>query len=445
MSVPESSAGWWARRWSPELVSILALRGWQAGAGLVSMLLIVHYLTPQLQGWYYSFLSVASLYTLFDLGLSTALLQLAAHAFIGLRWGRGNHLEGARSARFESLVGKAVRWYAVAALAFLVVLLPGGWCFFLAKASPGIAWAPCWLTLCALTAGGLVVLPFLALLEGSGQIAQVYGVRFATAALGSFACWITLAAGGRLWATTMTPAVALCVPLVWLALRHRPLVALACDAPAAGYRWRDEVWPFQWRLGLDWLCASLLAQSSTPLLFYTQGAVVAGQFGLSVTIVNMIALASQSWLLRRVPSMARAAATRDWRQLDHLFWRDFGITLGTFSFGSAALLGLIRLIGDQPIAQRLLPWPQLVGLVVIALTAQVIGGLAIQLRSFRREPLVWLNLFATSVTLPAALYAARHYSSVGLIAVLASANVALTLPIGIVIWYRCNSRWRTSR
>ncbi|MGN6652858.1 hypothetical protein, partial [Trinickia sp.] len=89
--------------------------------------------------------------------------------------------------------------------------------------------------------------------------------------------------------------------------------------------------------------------------------------------------------------------------------------------------------------------PQLVGLVVSAFTAQRMGGLALPLRSFRREPLGWLNVFVTSVTLPAALYAARHYSSAGLIAVLGGANVALTVPIGIGIWYRCNSQWRTSR
>lgn len=444
MSVPESNA-WWARRWSPDLVSILALRGWQAGAGLVSTLLAVHYLTPELQGWYYSFLSVASFYTLFDLGLSTALLQLGAHAFVGLRWGRGNRLEGARPARFEALLAKAVRWYAIAAFAFLVLFLPGGWFFFLTKASTGITWAPCWLTLCALTAGGLLVLPFLALLEGSGQISQVYGVRLITAALGSLACWIAFASGGGLWATTMAPAMALCVPLAWLAFRHRPLVALACNEPDSRYRWRDEVWPFQWRLGLNWLCASLLAQSNTPLLFYTQGAVVAGQYGLSVTIVNMIGLAAQSWLLRRVPAMAQAASMRDWRRLDQLFWRDFGIALAAFSFGSAALLGSVWLMAGQPVVHRLLPWPQLVGLVVIAFAAQTMGGLALQLRSFRREPLVWLNVFVTSVTLPAALYAARHYSSAGLIAVLGGANVALTVPIGIGIWYRCNSQWRTSR
>lgn len=443
MSVPQSIASL-SRRWRPELASILALRIWQALGGLVSTLLAVHYLTPALQGWYYSFLSVASLYTLFDLGLSTVLLQVAAHSFVGLRWASGNRLEGEHTERFRSLLGKSVRWYAVAAIAFFALLLPGGWAFFSEKASADIVWRPCWLALCTFTAGGLVVLPFLAVLEGSGQIAQVYSVRLATAVLGSLACWTTLATGGRLWATAMTPAMALGVPLIWLACRHRPLVALARDDPGQGYRWRDEVWPLQWRLGLNWLCAYLLTQIYTPYLFYIQGAVVAGQFGLSLTVVNTIALVSQSWLMRRVPAMAQAVAVRDWRRLDRLFWSDFGMTLGVFASGCAALLGLARLIAGLPIAHRLLPLPQLAGLVVFAFAAQLVGGLALQLRSFRREPLVWLNLCATAITVPAALYAARHYSSAGLVAALASINVVLTLPAGIAIWYRCNRHWRAT-
>jgi hypothetical protein len=48
------------------------------------------------------------------------------------------------------------------------------------------------------------------------------------------------------------------------------------------------------------------------------------------------------------------------------------------------------------------------------------------------------------ITVPAALFATRHYSSAGLVAVLAGVNVALNLPVGIAIWHRCNSIWRAT-
>jgi UDP-2,4-diacetamido-2,4,6-trideoxy-beta-L-gulopyranose hydrolase len=133
---------------------------------------------------------------------------------------------------------------------------------------------------------------------------------------------------------------------VWLARHHRRLVAIARDNPDETYRWRDEVWPLQWRLAINWLCGYLLTQINVPILFHTHGAVVAGQFGLSLTIVNTIGLISQSWLLRHVPGMAQAAAVRDWRLLDRLFWCDFGVTLGVFAAGATGFLGLVSLMAD---------------------------------------------------------------------------------------------------
>lgn len=427
-----------------DLALILALRVWQASAGLVTTVLAVHYLTPELQGWYYSFLSVAALYTLFDLGLSTVLVQVAAHSFVGLRWTNGNALEGSRQTHFRSLLAKSVRWYAIAALAFIGLILPGGWAFFASKTSAEMSWMSCWLVLSLLSAGGLLFLPFLSMVEGSGQIAQVYSVRLATSVLGSLTCWITFASGGGLWAVVTTPAMALCIPLLWLASFHRPLVAMARDTPNKDYRWSEEIWPLQWRLGINWLCGYLLTQINTPLLFHAQGAVVAGQFGLSLTVVNTIGLISQSWILRRVPGMAQAAASRDWRRLDQLFWRDFGVSLGVFVAGATAVIGLVTLFAEYAAVHRLLPWPQLLGLFVFGFISQFIGGLALHLRSFRREPLVWLNLFAALITVPASFYAARHYSSAGVIAVIASVNVIVNLPAGMIIWRRCNSIWRAT-
>jgi O-antigen/teichoic acid export membrane protein len=231
---------------------------------------------------------------------------------------------------------------------------------------------------------------------------------------------------------------------VWLWRDHRPLVAIALDNPGQTYRWRDEIWPLQWRLAINWLCGYLLTQINVPILFHTHGPVVAGQFGLSMTIVNTIGLVSQSWLLRHVPGMAQAAALRDWRLLDRLFWRNFGVTLGVFAAGATGFVGVVWRMADLPVVHRLLPWPQLLALAVFTFTSQFIGGLALHLRSFRREPFVWLSLFGTLITVPAAFFATRHYSSAGLVAVLAAANVALNLPVGIALWHRCNSMWRAT-
>lgn len=427
---------------SRDLALVLSLRLWQAGAGLLTTILAVHFLTPETQGWYYSFISVAALYTLFDLGLSMVLVQVSAHAFTGLRWQPDGSVEGEATPYFHALVRSALRWYAVTAVIFAVVVVPGGMLFFGSKSATAIHWFAPWLVLCSLTAAGLLVTPFLSILEGAGQISRVYLLRLSLAVCGSLCCWATLAAGAGLWATVMVPAATLLIPLVWLLRYRRGLLRIAMHNVLQKFDWRHEVWPLQWRLGINLLCGYLLTQINIPILFHTQGAVIAGQLGLSLAIVNTLGLVAQSWITRRVPLMARAAAMRDWPTLDHMFKRDFTMSSAIFVVMAFGVLAMDLLFAQTRYAQRVLPFWQLAGLLVFVFSNQLIGGLAAHLRSFRREPFMSTLATTTIFTLPLIVWAAAHYSSAGLVTVLASVNLFLNLPIAFFIWYRCNRTWR---
>lgn len=425
-----------------DLMLVLSLRLWQGGAGLVSTILAVHFLSAQMQGWYYSFLSVASIYTLFDLGLSTVLIQVSAHAFAGLRWREDKSVDGGNADYFHALVGRAARWYALSAVVFLALLVPGGMVFFGAKADNATHWLMQWIVLCAVTAGGLVVMPFLSVLEGTGRIVHVYALRLTMAVCGSLACWLMFATGAGLWATAMVPAMAFVIAAGWL-LKHWPqLCATAWRNVRSSFDWRREVWPLQWRVGISLLCGFLMTQINTPLLFHTQGAVIAGRFGLSLAIANMLGLIAQSWITRRVPLMARAVALRDWPLLDRLFMRDFAASSAIFIAGALAACLLVAALDGTAYASRILPLWQLAGLFAYTFSNQLIGGLAAHLRSFRREPLASLITVTTIVTVPLNFWAAKHYSSAGLVTVLATANSLVTLPIATFIWHRCNRAWR---
>ncbi|WP_158244290.1 hypothetical protein [Trinickia dabaoshanensis] len=425
-----------------DLLLVLSQRLWQAGAGLVTTVLAVHFLSAELQGWYYSFLSVAALYTLFDLGLSTVLVQVAAHAFAGLRWRADFTVEGEGSDHFRALVGRASRWYVVSAIAFAVLLLPGGLLFFGSKAGAAPHWLAQWIVLCSVTAAGLIFMPFLSVLEGTGRIIEVYAIRLAAAICGSLGAWAMLAAGENLWATAMVPTATLVIPIAWLLAYRRNLIAVAWQTAGREFAWRHEVWPLQWRLAVNWLCGYLLTQINTPVLFHTQGAVVAGQFGLSLTIVNIISLVAQSWLTRRVPAMARAAAQRDWAALDRLFVRDYAVSSAVAVAGAAVTLIAYGLLSHTAYVHRVLPFWELVALLGFMLANLLIGGLSTHLRSYRKEPLMPLIATTTLISTPVLIWAAARYSSAGLVAVLAAINICVNLPVAVVTWRHCNQTWR---
>jgi hypothetical protein len=410
------------------------------------MILIAYFLSPVQQGWYYSFLSLAALYTLFDLGLSVVLIQISAHLFVRLRWLVGGGVEGESLGHFQALLGRSSRLYLLLALTFSLLILPAGLSFFSARDAaallPGGQWVVPWVMLIVVTAMGILALPYLAVVEGSGRVGEVYGVRLAQGVLGSLACWIVLATGGGLWATIMLPTMGLLVAAGWLLTRWPALLYAGLRDAGKELDWRREIWPLQWRIGLSWLSGYLLTQIYTPILFHTQGAVVAGQMGLSLTIANMVGLLAQSWIARSVPAMAQAVGRGDWLALDRMFARDFVVSVVAFVGGAVLLCGLHALLQATTYGTRLLPFWPFAGLLGVALIGHIIGALAAQLRSFRREPLVWLSVAGALLTVPAAIWAASVYSAEGVVSVMFGVQLLFMLPVSVAIWKRRNHEWR---
>src|SRR6266852_7371884 len=97
-----------------------------------TVLLILRFLSPVEQGYYYTLLSLVALQTVFELGFSFVILQMAAHECAHLTLHRDGRVEGdpIAHARLASILQKTFRWYLVAAVILCVSLLPAGVFFF---------------------------------------------------------------------------------------------------------------------------------------------------------------------------------------------------------------------------------------------------------------------------------------------------------------------------
>src|SRR5260370_6333730 len=102
-----------------------------------TVLLILRFLSPVEQGYYYTLLSLVSLQVIFELGFSFVILQMAAHECAHLTLHRDGRVEGdpVAHARLASILQKTLRWYLVAAVILCVSLLPAGAYFFSRHAS----------------------------------------------------------------------------------------------------------------------------------------------------------------------------------------------------------------------------------------------------------------------------------------------------------------------
>ena len=416
-----------------DVAIVLTQRIFHSISGLITMLLIARFLSPEQQGWYYSFLSLAAVYTLFDHGLSVVLVPVFAQRFVDASLGDRGAIAGGDI--IFAILGRATRWYAATAAVFVLILWSGGGLFFLSHGETPVNWAVPWATLVIASAGILLWMPFLALIEGSGRISEIYSLRLMQGILGAMFCWTALWSGAGVWAAVGSASAGALVPFVWIVFR-RPLLLRGAITLSLKYDWRKEVWPLQWRVAVSWFCLYLSSQVYTPVLMKAQGPIIAGQLGLSLALANTLGFLAQSWIARRVPMLAHAAARNDWQHMKAAFRFDFIVFFAVYGLGSVVLLIIAALFSNHPFVARVLPFWQFACLLLVIFINQALVAIATYLRSFRREPLMMVTLITTMVSLPCAVYGAFAYSSGGVVLGLLGANVLVALPLTLWSWSR---------
>ncbi len=409
-------------------------RIWQAFAGLVTAGLVIHTLTPEAQGWYYGMLNMVAIFTLFDLGLSLILVQRSAALHAGLALSAEGEPFGNNALKFCALAAFSFRWYRVLALSFLVLLSTVGLYFFSKTDSEfaPVMWPLLWLSLVLATSVNLWLLPSFSLVEGSGDLASVYGLRLAQSVLGAMGCWLVLFCGGGAWASLALPLVAAALGLYWL-LRLKPGLFRLRYAQQQ-LEARATLWSQQWRLGLTWGSGFLLTQIYVPFLLAFDGPVAAGQLGLTLAIANMIGLISQSWLTSAYPRMASCAAQKNWHKLLIIFRRVILISMAFYLLAALGLSLILMHPSFAPYAQRLLPQPTFLALLGAIFINQICAALAAHIRASGREPFVWITVMTALLTLLGFMVLVGDYGVNGLVTVMLIVQIIFALPLYIWVW-----------
>ena len=265
------------------------------------MLLIAHFLTGAEQGYYYTFSSLVALQIVFELGFSFVILQMASHERAHLAISLDLEISGDPVAhrRLASVIQKSVRWYSVAAILFAVAVLATGSWFFSTHQQPGdaVAWRLPWFANALAATITFQLDPILSFLEGCGFVANVARLRFWQAAVGSLLAWSALVMHRGLFAPAMMIVGTASTAGVWLFGKRKLLLGLLrCDPGKDRIHWWQEVWPFQWRIAVSWLCGYFIYQLFNPILFAYRGAVAAGQMGMSLSLANALQAVAISWL-----------------------------------------------------------------------------------------------------------------------------------------------------
>lgn len=72
----------------------------------------------------------------------------------------------------------------------------------------------------------------------------------------------------------------------------------------------NEIFPYQWRIALSWISGYFIFQLFNPVLFATEGAIVAGQMGMILHALIQYNLISLSWWKHKNPYDVKVDSTK---------------------------------------------------------------------------------------------------------------------------------------
>jgi hypothetical protein len=391
------------------------------GLGSVgSVLLIVHFLSASQQGYYYALWSLVALQSVFELGFSFVILQVAAHERALLEFHVDGSITGNEAAHFRlaSLLQRAVRWYTSAAVVMGIVLLVGGMRFFALHQEPQAPqmWVvPLRVTVlaCAIT---FSIGPVLSFLEGCGQVAQVARMRFFQSIVSVSAAWTAMLSHHGLFAPAMVLLGQGAVAGILLYSRRRLLMPLLrMHVAHRGIDWRREVWPFQWKIAVSWLCDYFIFQLFTPVLFAFRGPVEAGKMGLSMSIVMQMSAMMLAWMTTKAAPFGNLIAKKDTPELDRMFFRSLRQSISLFAGGAVfILMGVLTAPYIMPkISRRIEDWPIFLLLLLTALSSHVVQSEAIYLRAHKCEPFLVQSIVIALCTAGSVVVFAKTSGALG--------------------------------
>lgn len=397
----------------------------QGLGGIVSVLFVARYLTGIEQGFYYTFASILAIQVFFELGLNGIITQYVAHEASHLVL-NGNKYEGEDKylSRMSSLLHFCIKWYGVLAIALFLLLGATGFVFFrhFYKAEVPIDWLLPWMLLSIGTTLYFMLSPFIAFIEGLGKVKEVAKIRLVQQVTTMLVIWSGLFFGLKLYVGGIGTLVSVSILSYFMLREFLPVFRnIYSTKITEKVSYRYEIFPFQWKIALSWVSGYFIFQLFNPVLFATEGAVVAGQMGMTLTALNAILGFTLSWVTTKVPTFSGLIAQKRYIQLDTLFNRTLLQSSLINGFGLAGMVVVIFAIryfniaiGGKNFGDRFLPYLPMLMMMLPILLNHIVASWATYLRCHKREPMMIQSITMGMLCSLSTVFLGRYFGVIGM-------------------------------
>lgn len=426
----------------------------RAFTGLASIYFISLCLTGEEQGYYYTFGSILAIQVFFELGFTGIITQYVAHEQAHLKWtDDGLNLVGEEKykSRLTHLLHFCIKWYSVIAILLFIVLTVVGYVFFSKYSKDeSVSWGLPWLFICLGTCLNLMLSPLNSFVQGLGKVKEMSKIAFYIAFFAPATSWICLLLGFKLYVVGVISFLTAVLYIGYFCCTSLKLILYNIWKGQITERisYMKEIFPYQWKIALSWVSGYFIFQLFNPVLFATEGAKVAGQMGMTLSVLNAISALSMNWITTKVPLFSRLIELKDYLSLDKIFnktvLQESSICLGLlviYVFG-VELLRYIHLgFGGHLVGDRFLALIPMILMCIPVYTNQFVFSVATYLRCHKKEPFLVQSIVMGGLTMLSTLFFGRQFGLYGICTGYCALSVIVSFPWGIMIFVSKKRIW----
>lgn len=410
-------------------------RLWLILTGPVTIVFLAVYFTPDAQGYFVTFITLAATRTVAELGLGQVIIVKVAQLYSPM-----TKPADVLAARMAGLIRFTAMWFAGAGFVVGALLCLGGTVLLGAgNGLPTTEWLLPWVALSWLVGIDVALSGLLYPLEGAGLVESVYFCRMVRSFVNSIVLWVSILLGFQLWSIS----VALCCSLVWTAFyiffKGTMIVsALRTDAAVAKIHWSSEVLPAQWRMALSSFAEYISFYTAVPLIYVMHGAAIAGQLGVTWQIALAVSSIAGAIVVTRFPEFSRLAGARSVRELDGLLLSTYLISMAICSLGAVGACLVVFVLQEThlEIASRLLPFHEVSILMLGVLIWHSNLAIVAYLRAHGGDPYLPASLTGAALLFAATVTLGRWFGPAGLIWGYVLTGACVMVPFGFYLLQR---------
>jgi len=371
---------------------------WRIVSGPLLLVSIPYFLTPETQGYWYTFISLAAFSVLADLGFSNIILQFSAHEFAFLYFNGKMELEGDNEhlQKLTDFFWFSLKWLLKIVLFVFPLIIIAGYYFISYKTTSKVeisGWKPAWVIYAFASAFLFMNSIILSFFEGCNLVGKVQKLRFTIAVATTVTIFLGLILHLNLYALAMSNVVSSFVGIYLIYKNFKNTIYQFLHRKKyIVYDWWPEFSALIWRYAISWGSGFLVFQLFTPMTFYFYGPVAAGKIGISIAMWTAGYNIAISWITTITPQMNMLIAEKRWQDLDKIFFNGLAKSFGTMLVGGIGFFVLELLLYSRiTFFHRVLEPLGMFILFVAWLLQVIVNALAIYIRAHKQEPLVKIS------------------------------------------------------